>query len=156
MLHEGGYASDWAQQAAVGQRLMIGGPRGSMIVPMEYDWHILIGDPTALPAISRRIEELPAGAQVIVLAQVEDSDDIRTFDTAAHLDIKWSTAPDELLLAVKSLILPAGTSYIWCAGEANVMAEIKQILIKDKNYPSKDISVASYWKKGFSNFHEHL
>lgn len=155
-LHDGGYASDWAQQAAIGQRLVIGGPRGSMIVPTNYDWHILIGDPTALPAISRRVEELPAGAQVIVLAQVDDTDDIRKFDTTAHLDIQWLTASDELLLAVKLLTLPAGTGYIWCAGEANVMTEIKQILIKDKNYPSKDVSVASYWKKGFSDFHEHL
>ena len=29
----------------------------------NYDWHLLVGDETALPAATRRLEELPAGAQ---------------------------------------------------------------------------------------------
>jgi len=66
-LHGDGKASAWARQAQVGQRAAIGGPRGSMIIPADYGWHLLAGDTTALPAIRRRMEELPAGVRAIVI-----------------------------------------------------------------------------------------
>jgi NADPH-dependent ferric siderophore reductase len=65
-LHGAGAASDWARKAQVGDRLLVGGPRGSMIVPLALGWHVLVGDATALPAISRRLEELPAGSRAFV------------------------------------------------------------------------------------------
>ncbi|MCG2599125.1 MAG: siderophore-interacting protein, partial [Achromobacter sp.] len=70
VLHGDGPASTWAEQAEAGQRLGIGGPRGSFVVPKGFDWHVLIGDETALPAIARRLEELPATAQALVLIEV--------------------------------------------------------------------------------------
>lgn len=45
------------------------GPRGSFVVPLEYDWHLLVGDESALPAIARRLEELPPGKPVIALIE---------------------------------------------------------------------------------------
>jgi NADPH-dependent ferric siderophore reductase len=62
-IHDAGPATDWALRARVGDSLTIGGPRGSAIIPMEFDWHLFIGDETALPAIGRRLEELPAGSR---------------------------------------------------------------------------------------------
>jgi NADPH-dependent ferric siderophore reductase len=59
VLHEAGPATAWAAQAAPGQYLGIGGPRGSFVIPTQFDWHLMIGDETALPAIARRLEELP-------------------------------------------------------------------------------------------------
>ncbi len=67
VLHGDGPASTWAEQAQVGQHLYIGGPRGSMIVPDIFDSYLLIGDETALPAIARRLEELPAGRTVLAV-----------------------------------------------------------------------------------------
>ena len=57
VLHGEGPAAAWAAQAAPGQQVSIGGPRGSLIIPLDYDWHLLVGDETALPAITRRLEE---------------------------------------------------------------------------------------------------
>src|SRR4051794_15473867 len=39
-LHGDGAASDWARAAKVGDRLLVGGPRGSMIVPLTLGWHL--------------------------------------------------------------------------------------------------------------------
>jgi NADPH-dependent ferric siderophore reductase len=58
-LHDGGPVTTWARHARPGDPAEIGGPRGSMRVPHDFDWWLLIGDETALPAIGRRIEELP-------------------------------------------------------------------------------------------------
>ncbi len=62
-IHEAGAATDWARQAKVGDQLAIGGPRGSMIIPLAFSHYVLVGDETALPAIARRLEELPASAE---------------------------------------------------------------------------------------------
>jgi len=70
-IHEAGPATRWAARAKPGDTLNFGGPRGSFIIPTAYDWHLLIGDETALPAIGRRLAELPAGARAVVLAEVE-------------------------------------------------------------------------------------
>lgn len=62
-LHGDGPAAQWAAQAQPGHRATVAGPRGSFIIPMDYDWHLLVGDDTAIPAIARRLEELPSGAR---------------------------------------------------------------------------------------------
>ena len=69
----------------MGDRVLVGGPRGSFVVPADYDWHLLVGDPTALPAIRRRLEELPAGTRVTVIAQADPADRL-PFVTQAQLD----------------------------------------------------------------------
>ena len=38
-LHGDGPAANWAAQTQPGQRVTIGGPRGSFIVPLDFDWH---------------------------------------------------------------------------------------------------------------------
>ena len=35
-IHDGGIASRWALEANVGDKLVIGGPRGSLVVPEDY------------------------------------------------------------------------------------------------------------------------
>jgi NADPH-dependent ferric siderophore reductase len=69
-VHDAGPATRWAMRAKPGDRIEIGGPRGSVVVPADFDWWLLIGDETALPAIGRRLEELPAGCPVTSIVAV--------------------------------------------------------------------------------------
>ena len=154
-LHGDGPAANWAGQATVGQRATIAGPRGSFIIPLDYEWHLFVGDETALPAIARRLEELPAGAKAIVLAQVEESDR-RVFETAANLSVQWIAQAGQLIEAVRSVELPAGEGYAWCAGEARAMAAVRRILVEDKGHDKQAIRAAAYWKQGAIAHHENL
>lgn len=88
-LHGDGPAALWAAQAAPGQRATIGGPRGSLVIAPDHDWHLLVGDETALPAIARRLEELPPETRAIVILQVRDPADRRVLRSAAALDVQW-------------------------------------------------------------------
>ena len=45
---------------------------GSFVIPTGFDWHLLAGDDTALPAIARRLEELPAGARADVILEAPE------------------------------------------------------------------------------------
>ena len=60
-LHDTGPATEWAASATIGDTLEIGGPRGSTVVPSDFDWYLLVGDETAVPAMARRVEELDPG-----------------------------------------------------------------------------------------------
>ncbi|MDB5873731.1 MAG: NADPH-dependent ferric siderophore reductase [Ramlibacter sp.] len=155
-LHGDGPAADWAARATVGQRATIGGPRGSFIIPTDYEWHLFVGDETALPAIARRLEELPAGARAIVVGQVDDAGDRRVFESSVNLTLKWLGSTEELVEAVRLLELPAGEGYAWCAGEARVMATVRRMLVEEKGHDRHAIRAAAYWKQGATAHHENL
>ena len=154
-LHGDGPAANWAQQAAPGQRLTVGGPRGSFVVPTDFDWHLLVGDDTALPAVARRLEELPAGSHAMVLMQVDEADR-RVLASRAEVKLQWLPDSASLLAAVRSLQLPPGFGYAWCAGEASVAAELRRIIVGEKGHDPKAIRAAAYWKRGASAHHENL
>jgi NADPH-dependent ferric siderophore reductase len=155
-LHGEGPAAGWAAQAAPGHTLEIGGPKGSMIVPLDYDWHLLVGDETAFPAVARRLEQLPAGAKAIVILQTADAADRREFRSAANVDLAWVTTDAALLSAVRALALPPGDGYAWCAGEAASMAALRRELVDVKGHPRDAIRAAAYWKRGATGHHENL
>lgn len=156
VLHGDGPAATWAAQAQVGQRVTIAGPRGSMIVPTDYAWHLFAADETGLPAVARRLEELPAGARVLVFAQAGDVADRRVFDTAAHATVRWFDTMPALIDAVRALELPAGEGYAWCAGEAAAMKTLRRVLVDDKGHDRHAIRAAAYWKQGAAGHHENL
>jgi NADPH-dependent ferric siderophore reductase len=155
-LHGDGPAADWAARAAAGDSLAIAGPKGSLIVPLDYDWHLLAGDETAFPAVARRLEELPAGARAIVILQAADAADRRAFRSAADVELAWVSTDAALLAAVRALTLPAGDGYAGCAGEASCMAALRRELVDVKGHPREAIRAAAYWKRGATGHHENL
>lgn len=155
-LHGHGPAADWARQARPGQQVGVGGPRGSMIVPLDVDWHVLAGDASALPAITRRLEELPTGSHAQVLVQLADAADERRFDTRAQLQLKWVRDSAAWLAALAAMTLPPGDGFVWCAGEARTMAQARDLLLLHHHHPREALRVAAYWKAGAADFHETL
>ncbi|KVC74573.1 siderophore-interacting protein [Burkholderia ubonensis] len=163
VLNHPGPASQWAAQARVGQWLGIGGPRGSFVVPTGFDWHLLIGDDTALPAVARRLEELPAGSRAAVVLEVADRRAQIAFDTRAEVHEIWrfrdeaqAGGGDALLDAVRDLPLPTGDGYVWAAGEALAMRAVRQHLTGERGVDKARIRAAAYWKRGASAVHESL
>lgn len=155
-LHGHGPASLWAAQAAPGQTATIGGPRGSMIIPTDHDWHLLAGDASALPAILRRLDELPAGTFAQVLVQVDDAADERPLRSAATLQVQWVRTPAQWLQSLRDAPLPAGDGFAWLAGEARAVAQARQILLAERHHPREALRAAAYWKQGATAFHERL
>lgn len=155
-LHATGPAARWAAQAQPGQRATIAGPRGSFVIAPDHDWHLLVGDETALPAIARRLEELPADTRAIVVLQVADPADRRVLPSAAEVDLHWVADAEALIAAVRALPLPAGEGYVWCAGEAAAMAALRRVLVDEKGHPRDAVRAAAYWKRGASAHHENL
>ena len=159
VLHHSGPATDWATQASVGDYLGIGGPRGSFVIPTGFDWHLLIGDETALPAIGRRLEELPQGTQAIAILKTSGVASRLEFETRCDARIEWlvdepvsgdadpAQGTEALERAVRSLALPKGEGYVWAAGEYTAIQRVREYLVKERGLDKGRIRAASYWRK---------
>jgi NADPH-dependent ferric siderophore reductase len=148
-------------QAAPGQTLQIGGPRGSFVIPNTYDWHLLIGDDTALPAIARRLAELPNGSRAVVLAEVDGPADEIPFDSDAEVSVTWAHrdgaeagASDALSRTLRTMKLPAGDYYAWVAAESLIAKALRAQLIADHGANPKWMRAAGYWRRGAVAVHD--
>jgi NADPH-dependent ferric siderophore reductase len=161
VLHGDGPAAQWAAQARVGQSLAIGGPRGSFVVSDDFDWYLLVGDETALPAIGRRLDELRADTQAQVIVEVADAAEQQSLQTRAALNVSWlhrdGASPggvEPLLAAVRALTLPPGDGYVWIAGESHVAKALREHLLAERGLPKAWIKAAGYWKHDAVATHE--
>jgi NADPH-dependent ferric siderophore reductase len=161
VLHGDGPATTWAAQARPGDFLGVGGPRGSFIVPDDFDWYLLAGDETALPAMGRRLDELPAGARVFVVAEVAGAAEEQNFNTRARAEVHWihrngaaagNSAP--LQNGIAKLSLPPGDGYAWVAAEAATAKALRRYLVDQRGLPKDRVKAAAYWKHGAVAVHE--
>ena len=162
-IHDAGPATDWALQASVGDSLLIGGPRGSAIIPMEFDWYLFMGDETALPAIGRRLEELPSGSRALVIAEVEDETEEQSFPSQAELQVHWVHrrgaavgSSDGLLGALREVKFPSGDGFAWAAAESNVARALRRALIDERGVNRAWVKAAGYWKRGAAAVHDTI
>ncbi|AAY94138.1 siderophore-interacting protein [Pseudomonas protegens] len=149
VLHGDGPASTWAEQAAPGQFLHIGGPRGSMVVPDIFDSYLLIGDETALPAIARRLEELPAGRQVLAVIEVQNAAERQALDSAAQVQVIWverDAGGQDLISTVRQLQVPKGKLYAWVATESKVSRQVRRVLLDEHQLNDEFVKAAGYWR----------
>lgn len=163
VLHHEGPATDWATHAKPGHPLGIAGPRGSFVIPTAFDWHLLVGDETAIPAIARRLEELPAATRALVIIKTKTEQARIDFDSQCQPDIRWVTeavAPDAgpgaLENAVRELTLPEGEGYVWAAGEYSDIRAVRQYLVAGLGVDKSRIRAASYWRQAQANSHENF
>ncbi|HIV70460.1 MAG TPA: siderophore-interacting protein [Candidatus Aquabacterium excrementipullorum] len=154
-LHGDGPAANWARQARPGQTLAVGGPKGSFVVPMGFDWHLLVGDDSALPAIARRLEELPEGKRVTVVLALHEADR-RALSTRADLNLVWVDEPAQLPATVQALQLPPGIGHAWAGGEASAIADVRRVLVGHHGLPKERVRASAYWKRGQADHHESL
>jgi len=157
-VHEAGPATAWALQARPGDPLEVGGPRGSQVVAPVFDWYLLIGDETALPAIGRRVEELPEGVSVITLVGVPGAEDEQVFDSRATQTAFWvhrapeaADDPAPMLAALEKLALPPGKGFVWIAAEARVARALRDHVTGVMGHPLQYMKASGYWTRGVAD-----
>ena len=163
-VHEDGPAAAWATQASVGQTLEIGGPRGSMVVALEgIDAQVLIGDETALPAIARRLEELPAAVPTLVVIELDSGSERPTLPSRPAMEVAWvprdtaSGSPaHEIIDALRRLIFPPGRCFVWVASESRAARAIRGYLRSERGLDKKWIKAAGYWQRGAEGAHDRI
>jgi NADPH-dependent ferric siderophore reductase len=155
VLHGDGPASLWAAQAQPGQRIGVGGPRGSFMVANDFDHYVLIGDETALPAIGRWLSEMPSTMRADVLMEIPDAGDRQALPSAAQVTIAWlerhgtpADRSDLLEEALRHLPVPPGDTFYWIATESRRARAMRIWLGQERNAPKDWIKATGYWKAG--------
>ena len=161
-LHDAGPATAWAAQAKPGQQLGVGGPRGSFVVPDDFDWYLFIGDETALPAIGRRLEELRAGARAIVVAAVGGPEEEQTVrkprerrdDLGAAAAVARRRSRAAARCGSRPDAASSGDGYAWAAGELQTAKLLRRHLVDERGFDKAWVKAAGYWKRGAVSIHE--
>ncbi|MFP5019565.1 siderophore-interacting protein [Pseudonocardia phyllosphaerae] len=163
VLHDGGLASEWVRTVEPGTRIHAAGPPGAIFVPDGYDFRLLAGDLTALPAIARILERLPADARGVAVVEVADDGEQLELTAPAGVEVRWvhrgpGVAPgasDALANAVAQVRPPSGARvYAWVGGEATSIKPIRRFLRDELGLGADDQDVTGYWKRGIANFDE--
>ena len=142
-----GIAGPWAKNAKPGDTLVLSGAGGKYAPAAESDWHLLIADLSAIPAVSSALEAMPEGARGVLLANVADTADRILPEVPAGLEVRWVDSDDELIAAVRDLDWFEGAAQVFAHGERETIKAIRKVL-KDREVPREALSVSAYWARG--------
>ncbi|MEU4164964.1 siderophore-interacting protein [Actinoplanes sp. NPDC026670] len=152
--HGVGVATTWAYRAKPGDRLHVGGPSVSSGRPEGYDWFLVVGDDTAIPAIGRLLEELPDETPADVYIEVAEEAHRTDLPARPGVEVTWivrngaAPATQPLLLqAVREAGRRDGAMFAWLAGEQSVVRDLRRYLVEERGVDKSDIDFTGYWRR---------
>ncbi|KUL25352.1 siderophore-interacting protein [Streptomyces regalis] len=146
-----GLAGPWAMRAQPGETVRFMGPGGAYAPDPDADWHLLVGDESALPAIARSLESLPDGATAYAFVEIAGPEEEQKIDS--DVEVIWlhrGSRPvgEALVEAVRALECPEGRVHAFVHGEAHFVKELRQLLRVERGMSREDLSISGYWRLG--------
>lgn len=149
-LHESGLASDWAVQAKPGDKLAIGGPRGSLIVPEDYAFQLYVCDETGLPAFKRRCQNI--SGIIKLYAWVDEATGSAYLQDLSGVEVCWlgsgkmnADAVNSLIGDLDRLTIPDEDSFIWLTGEGAAVKQLSDYFITQRGLAADYVRAVAYW-----------
>ncbi|MEV7525211.1 siderophore-interacting protein [Streptomyces sp. NPDC091371] len=148
-----GLAGPWAAAAQPGELVRFLGPGGAYAPDRTADWHLLVGDESALPAIAAAMERMPAGARVHAFVEVEGPADEQKIATPDGIFPVWIHRGERpigkaLVEAVTSLHFPSREVHAFVHGEAGFVKDLRRHLRLERGIPRERLSISGYWRLG--------
>lgn len=150
-----GLAGPWAYNAKIGDPVCFMGPGGIYAPKNEFDYHLLVGDETAIPAIAASVESMSEDMVGQVVIEVAGKGDEVEFSHPTGVDILWlhrgsSFTPQATVLesAVRELPWPEGRVQIFSHGEREVMKRLRAYFYDERGVDRRDMSLSAYWAFG--------
>jgi NADPH-dependent ferric siderophore reductase len=148
-----GYAGPWAKRAQPGDRLQFKGPGGGYKPDPSADWHLLVGDESALPAIAASLERIPPGHQALALIVVDGPEYEQPLPAGPGIEVRWlhrrqAKNPEDVLVdEVRSLSFPDGPVDLFVHGEAGEVRAVRKHLLADRGLDVSGQSISAYWRR---------
>lgn len=151
LLHGHGPGAVWAAEARQGDEIDFFGPRGRLEV-RPADWHLFVGDESALPAFAALAEAVEAcGWASHALIEVADASD----ELPVRATVRWlhrgstvaAGTPGPLGAAIDEFRTPDGTGQAYLLGESRVVAALRPRLWA-RGLGNEQIYVKGYWNVG--------
>ncbi|GAA0900157.1 siderophore-interacting protein [Pseudonocardia zijingensis] len=150
VLHEGhGPAAAWARDARPGAWVGVSEPGGRYEPDPAVDFHVVIGDETALPAVATVLEALPAGVPALAFLEVADAGEEQELPGSAQ--IRWvhrgGAEPGEpLAAAVRAAEFPQGSGQAWLSGESACVRDLRKHLLDERGLDRRRVYATGYWR----------
>lgn len=170
VLHgEAGVAGPWAASAQVGDRVAFSGPGGKYAPDPGADWHLFVGDESALPAITAALAALPSDAVGTALLEVAGPSDEQVLEHPDGVQVRWlhrepsvpgtgpgpehqapwaRRDPSPLVAAVEGLDWHPGRVHAFVHGEKSVVKRLRTHLLEARGMDKRMLSLSSYWTRG--------
>ena len=148
-----GVAGPWAAAAEPGDVLVFTGPSGGYRPDPTADWHLFVGDESALPAVAASLEVLPPAATATVLLVCDGRDHEIALPSPADVDVRWlhrSRGPEDAALlvdALRDLTFPQGRPSGFVHGEADEIRAVRHHLLHDRGLTRQHLSCSPYWRR---------
>ena len=157
VLHGQGPGERWLRSARPGDTIEGIGPRGKLTTSPTADWHLFIGDESALPAMFAMTEALPPGRPATLVLEIPEESDEQDLAAAATIRISWlhrlgAPAGDPSALAAEAaeVELPPGRGHAYLFGEATVVSRLREVLA-ERGLGQDQMSPKAYWGRGRAN-----
>ena len=150
VLHEGhGPAAAWARDARPGAWVGVSEPGGRYVVDSDADFHLVIGDESALPAVATVLDALPAGVPALAYLEVADAAEEQDLPGGAavhwvHRGSRPAGAP--LVDAVRAAELPGARGQAWLSGESACVRDLRRHLLDDRKLDRRAVYATGYWR----------
>lgn len=145
-----GVAGPWARDARAGDVLVLEGPSGDFVPRRDADWHLMVGDESALPAIAASMEVVPEGAPLTVVLLCDGPDDEVPLETPGDLDLRWlhrDGTGTELVSTVERLDFRSSDVCAFVHGEAGEIRAIRRHLLTGRGLRRAEMSCSPYWRR---------
>ncbi|MFD9733390.1 siderophore-interacting protein [Umezawaea sp. NPDC059074] len=106
---------------------------------------LLVGDETALPALSAILEAQP-GARAIV--EVPDESYLTPVPDGVEFVYRGSDEPGSRALEAVAALPPEDFDYAWACGESSLATSVRRHLVKERGLDRRKIMFSGYWKRG--------
>jgi NADPH-dependent ferric siderophore reductase len=150
---DAGVAGPWAAAAKPGDVLVFTGPSGAYRPAPGSDWHLMVGDESALPAIAASLEALPTGARAVVRLVCDGPAHEVDLPSRAEIDLRWlyrGGGPEDahlLVDAVRDLEFLPGRPFGFVHGEAEEIRAVRHHLLHDRGLTRAGLSCSPYWRR---------
>jgi NADPH-dependent ferric siderophore reductase len=155
--HGDGPGERWIAAARPGDGIEGIGPRGKITTSPSADWHLFMGDESALPAIFAMTEALPGDSVATVVIEVPEEGDEQDLAAAARTRLTWlhrlsRPAGDPAALAAEAaeVEFQPGTGQAYLLGEARAVLALREAL-EARGFPPDQMSPKAYWGRGRAN-----
>jgi NADPH-dependent ferric siderophore reductase len=148
VLHEGhGPAAAWARDAQPGSWVGVSEPGGRYVPDPAADFHVVIGDETALPAVATVLDALPHGVPALAFLEVADADEEQELPARVTWVHRGAATPGVPLAgAVRAAEFPAGRGQAWLSGESGCVKDLRKHLLDDRSLDRRAVYATGYWR----------
>lgn len=153
-----GIAGPWSVAARPGDQVQLYGPGGGYAPDPTADWHLLVGDESALPAIAVALEALPPEVPARAFVEVANPAEEQPLLTVAEAQVRWihregspSGPGVDLLEALRELEFLPGRVHAFVHGDAGFVKELRSHLRFERGVAKEELSASGYWRRGVTD-----